>query len=154
MNPLNVERLDVDRYRVSGGVDPHVVDRDAETREWRCGCAGFRYRSRCTHIAAVMMYRERHGTAPLPAAWCAIVDPMTDDEVLELLGPSDSARTRRASGTPPRDELLETIEAETAAVLARNDAALLELEAQVASSSGQRMRAWWLRARAAVLEAP
>jgi len=154
--PLRVERLDGERYRVSGGAGAHCITRDTETREWMCDCAGFHYRGRCTHIAAVLMFCERY-VAPCPPAVAAIIDPMTEDEVLDVLGPSWAEKRGKAhqvrAALGGGDGLHETIEAETFAVLDRCAAKLLALETTVAEASGNRMRVWWLKARAAALGA-
>ena len=75
--PLRVELLGPERYRVTGGTDPHVVERDARAGAWGCDCRGFAYRHRCTHVAAVLMARERR-IAPCPAAVAAIIDPRVE----------------------------------------------------------------------------
>ena len=145
--PLRVNIIGDRRYRVTGGQDAHAVERDAQPGTWRCDCRGFNYRQRCTHIAAVLMFRERI-SAPCPAGIAAIVDPMTADDVLDMLGSSD------ATCPPPVAVRPNALDAEAAAILKRCETRLLELDAELASNLGQRVRAWWLRARAAARRAP
>jgi len=149
--PLRVEIVGDRRYRVTGGTAPHAVERDAAPGTWRCDCRGFGYRHRCTHIAAVLMFRE-HICAPCPPGLAAIIDPMTERDVLDLLGPPDAkgqAPVDRPRSTPP-----SPIEAEVAAILDVLRTRQLELEAELAGSMGQRKRTWWLRACAAARRAP
>lgn len=146
--PLRVEIVGDRRYRVTGGQDPHAVERDAAPGTWRCDCRGFAYRQRCTHIAAVLMFRERI-CAPCPPALAAYVDRLTDDDVLalcDIVGPSAHVPETRLAPS--------ALEAEAAAILERCETRLLELEADLAASMGHRTKAWWLRARAAARSAP
>jgi len=149
--PLRVELVGDRRYRVTGGRDPHTVERDPDTGAWGCDCRGFAYRKRCTHIAEVLMFRERL-CAPCPTGIAALIDPMTGDAVLDLLGPSDAQRPEPA--TVPTRALPSAIEREVAAVLDLLRTRQLELEAELAGSMGQRKRTWWLRACAAARRAP
>jgi hypothetical protein len=90
---LHVEPAGADRYRVTGGTEPHLVERQGPG-DWRCDCKGFAYRGRCTHVAAVLLMREREAAVPdSPAARARreqddALATRADDDVLALLGPS------------------------------------------------------------------
>lgn len=134
--PLRVNIIGDRRYRVTGGTDPHIVEREADTGAWGCDCRGFAYRHRCTHVAEVLMFRERI-CAPCPPALAAYVDRLTDEEVLalcDIVGPSAHRGEQCGSAAHPADGL----EAEAAAILQRCQTRLLELEADLAGRMGQR----------------
>ena len=86
-----------------------------------------------------------------------LLDRLSDDAVLALLGPSWQRMTpaQREVGPSPaeRDELRDALDRDTAHTLDRCEVRLLELEAKAALAAGNRPRAWWLTARAGALKA-
>jgi hypothetical protein len=97
------------------------------------------------------MFRERI-SAPCPAGIAAIVDAMTADDVLDVLGSSDAQCPPPVAARPNAPP--SALDAEAGAILKRCETRLLELDAELAAGMGQRVRAWWLRARAAARRAP
>ena len=56
--PLTVESLGADRYRVSGGTEPHLVL--VHPNGPLCDCKSFAHRGQrsCKHVAAVVEFQE------------------------------------------------------------------------------------------------
>ncbi len=130
---LHVERLGPQQFRVTGGERPHLVDLSNPIGE-RCDCRDCRSRRRdCKHTLAAQRYDPQ----------AALLDAMTDEQVLDALDSSRAQEPRRKPADPPRDPLRDGMREATTDRLTRIEAHLVRLEAQVAERMPGTVRRWW-----------
>lgn len=85
------------RYSVSGGRRPHDVDLAATPS---CDCEDHQYRQHaCKHLRAVMAFRAEDSQGPL-------LDAMSEDDLLDALGPPARARSGANPYPKPVDPLM------------------------------------------------
>lgn len=143
---LIVEPLGARRYRVTGGRAPHLVATAAD-RAATCDCVYYRVGSRtCKHILAVWVHEETLGARRRKDPQAGLLEGMSDDALLEALGPSWSQMTedqREAYGSRGGGRSSESlggtlqaaIERDTEALLARLDCRLERVATPAPGSS-------------------